>query len=66
MKVRTGLSKEHIYEQGIEKDLHVSFFSDYSISDTDEPGYVTLVINYAAIVGDKIPEVVKRLEEIFE
>lgn len=66
LKVRTGLSKEHIYEQGIEKDLHVSFFSDYSISDTDEPGYVTLVINYAAIVGDKIPEVVKRLEEIFE
>ena len=66
LKVRTGKSKEEIYEEGISKDLHISFFSDYVFSQKDEPGYVTLVINYAAIVPDKIPEVVKRLNEIFK
>ena len=66
MKVRTDKNKDEIYEEGISKDLHISFFSDYVFSQKDEPGYVTLVINYAAVVPDKIPEVVKRLSEIFK
>ena len=65
LKVKTKKSKEDIYSEGISKDLHISFFSDYALSQNDEPGYVTLVINYAAVVPDKIPEVVKRLNEIF-
>ena len=66
LKVRTDKNKDEIYEEGISKDLHISFFSDYVFSQKDEPGYVTLVINYAAVVPDKIPEVVKRLSEIFK
>ncbi len=65
LKIKTKKSKADIYDEGISKDLHISFFSDYILSDKGSPGYVTLVINYAAIVADKIPEVVKRLSEIF-
>lgn len=65
LKIKTNKSKEDIYREGIKKDLHISFFSDYILSDNDRPGSVTLVINYAAIVPDKITEVVKRLNEIF-
>ena len=65
LKIKTHKTKEDIYKEGISKDLHISFFSDYIVEDTDKPGFVTLVINYAAIVPDKIPEVVKRLNEIF-
>ena len=65
LKIRTDKSKDDIYTEGIGKDLHISFFSDYIMSDKDKPGFVTLVINYAAIVPDKVSEVVKRLNEIF-
>ena len=65
LKIKTDKSQNEIYNEGMEKDLHISFFSDYILTDKEEPGYVTLVINYAAIVSDKIPEVVKRLNEIF-
>ncbi len=65
LKVKTNLKKEYIYNEGINKELHISFFEDYSLSKKKEPGYVTLVINYAAMVSDKIPEVVSRLTEIF-
>ncbi|MBS4899641.1 MAG: PLP-dependent aminotransferase family protein [Clostridiales bacterium] len=64
LKVDTRKSHEEIYEEGIKRDLHISFFSDYSVKNVDETGTVTLVINYAAISGDKIGEVVKRLTEI--
>ncbi len=64
LKVATDKTQEEIYEEGIKKDLHISFFSDYSVKNVDENGSVTLVINYAAISGDKIGEVVKRLTEI--
>lgn len=65
LRIKTKKSKEDIYKEGISKDLHISFFSDYILSLKEKKGYVTLVINYAAIVADKIPEVVKRLNEIF-
>ena len=65
LRVKTDLDREHIYNEGINKELHISFFSDYSLQSEKEDGYITLVINYAAIVSDKIPEVVSRLTEIF-
>lgn len=65
LRVKTDLDKEYIYNEGINKELHISFFSDYSLQSEKEDGYITLVINYAAIVSDKIPEVVSRLTEIF-
>ena len=65
LRVKTDLDREYIYNEGINKELHISFFSDYSLQSEKEDGYITLVINYAAIVSDKIPEVVSRLTEIF-
>ena len=65
LRVKTDLDREYIYNEGINKELHISFFSDYSLQSEKEDGYITFVINYAAIVSDKIPEVVSRLTEIF-
>lgn len=65
LRVKTDLDKEYIYNEGINKELHISFFSDYSLLSEKEEGFVTLVINYAAIVSDKIHEVVTRLTDIF-
>ncbi len=65
LRVKTDLDREYIYNEGINKELHISFFSDYSVQSEKEEGFITLVINYAAIVSDKIHEVVTRLTDIF-
>ena len=64
LRVHTALSGNEIRLRAGEAGLSISTFSDYynlATEDTDR----TLVINYAAIEAEKIPEVLRRLSSIF-
>lgn len=65
LRVRTEWPKEEISRRGNRLGLRISFFSDYSMSDIDRPGEVTLVMNYAAIAPNQVTEVVARLNRLF-
>lgn len=65
LSVRTRLSEEEVRRAGLKADLSLSMYSDYSYSSEQADGCCTLVINYAGIGQDKIPEVVRRLARIF-
>ena len=65
LSVRTRLSEEEVRRAGLAADLSLSMYSDYSYSDVSGGDTCTLVINYAGIEQEKIPEVVRRLAGIF-
>ena len=65
LSVRTRLSEEEVRRAGLAADLSLSMYSDYSYSDVSGGDICTLVINYAGIEQEKIPEVVRRLAGIF-
>ena len=64
LNVRTRLSEEEVRQKGLQADLSLSMYSDYSYSAPKTPG-CTLVINYAGIQQEQIAEVVFRLSSIF-
>lgn len=75
--VRTGLDGEEVRRRGAEQGLNVSLFSDYLLKPDDRGnrttqrfeqysnGEVPLVVNYAGIEPDRVPETVRRLACIF-
>lgn len=65
LNIRTEMSDKQVFEAGIERDLHLSFYSDYSYAKYGGDGVCTLVFNYAGIARDKIEEAIRRLESIF-
>ena len=64
LSVRTRLSEEEVRQAGLAADLSLSMYSDYSYSEAGGE-FCTLVINYAGIEQEKIPELVRRLAGIF-
>ena len=64
LHIATKLTEEEVRQAAHAKDMHLSFYSDYSYRKMEEAG-CTLVINYAGIPSENIAEVVKRLSEIF-
>ncbi len=64
LNVRTRLSEEEVRQKGLQADLSLSMYSDYSYSAPGTSG-CTLVINYAGIQQEQIAEVVSRLSSIF-
>ena len=64
LNVRTCLSEEEVRQKGLQADLSLSMYSDYSYSAPGTSG-CTLVINYAGIQQEQIAEVVSRLSSIF-
>lgn len=64
LHVDTDLSDEEVLEAAKEQNLKLSLYSDYGIRPLYPDG-CTVIINYAAIAEEKIPEVVKRLCRIF-
>lgn len=66
LKVKTDLSEEEINEKCLENDLHILTYADYIKDDTDSDKSMTLVINYAGINPERIDDVIKRIERVFE
>ena len=66
LKVKTDLSEEEINEKCLENDLHILTYVDYIKDDTDSDKSMTLVINYAGINPERIDDVIKRIERVFE
>ena len=66
LKVKTDLSEEEINEKCLENDLHILTYADYIKDDTDSDKSMTLVINYAGINPERINDVIKRIERVFE
>lgn len=64
LHITTKLTEDEVRQAARAKDMHLSFYSDYSYRKMEEAG-CTLVINYAGIPSENIAEVVKRLSEIF-
>lgn len=64
LHITTKLTEDEVRQAARAKDMHLSFYSDYSYRKMEEAG-CTLVINYAGIPSKNIAEVVKRLSEIF-
>ena len=64
LSVRTRLSEAEVRQAGLAADLSLSMYSDYSYSEAGGE-FCTLVINYAGIEQEKIPELVRRLAGIF-
>jgi len=64
LRVRTALTEEEVRRAAAEKNIHLSFFSDYSYAETP-PGPPVLVINYAGIEPDRVGEVVAALASLF-
>ena len=65
LKIKTDMNNKQVFSAGIERDMQLSFYSDYSYAKSDNQGVCTLVFNYAGIARDKIEEVIHRLESIF-
>ena len=75
--VRTALTGEQVRERGAELGLNVSLFSDYLLAPNDRGnrttrrfeqysnGEVPLVVNYAGIEPDRVPETIRRLAHVF-
>ena len=55
LSVRTRLSEAEVRQAGLAADLSLSMYSDYSYSEAGGE-FCTLVINYAGIEQEKIPE----------
>ena len=66
LKVKTDLSEEEVNEKCLENDLHILTYADYIKDDTDSDKSMTLVINYAGINPERIDDVIKRIERVFE
>lgn len=64
LHITTKLTEDEVRQVARAKDMHLSFYSDYSYRKMEDAG-CTLVINYAGIPSKNIAEVVKRLSEIF-
>ena len=64
LHVDTELTEEAVRSAAAAASLQLSFYSDYSYTQTTSDG-ITLVINYAGIEESKLSEVIKRLEAIF-
>ncbi len=64
LKINTALSEEEIRAAAKNSELAISLYSDYSHAVTEE-NRSTLVINYAALESAQIPEIVRRMSEVF-
>ena len=76
--VRTSLTHDQIRQRGAEQGLNISLFNDYLLRDGDglserttkrfkkySNGETALVLNYAGIEPDRLPETVRRLACVF-
>ena len=64
LDVRTKLSSEEIRSAAKKADINLRMYSDYCISvprDLDR----AIVVNYAGVLEERIPEMVERLEMMF-
>ena len=76
--VRTSLAHDQVRQRGAEQGLNISLFNDYLLRDGDglserttkrfkkySNGETALVLNYAGIEPDRLPETVRRLACVF-
>ena len=76
--VRTSLTHDQVRQRGAEQGLNISLFNDYLLRDGDglserttkrfekySNGETALVLNYAGIEPDRLPETVRRLACVF-
>ncbi len=64
LTVKTHWTIDEIKLRARQNKIFLNFYSDYSSEDAAE-GQCRLVINYASIQEEQIPEVVKRLNNVF-
>ena len=76
--VRTSLTHDQVRQRGAEQGLNISLFNDYLLRDGDglserttkrfeqySKGETALVLNYAGIEPERLPETVRRLACVF-
>ena len=76
--VRTSLTHDQVRQRGVEQGLNISLFNDYLLRDGDglserttkrfeqySKGETALVLNYAGIEPERLPETVRRLACVF-
>lgn len=76
--VRTRLTHDQVRQRGAEQGLNISLFNDYLLRDGDglserttkrfeqySNGETALVLNYAGIEPERLPETVRRLACVF-
>ncbi len=76
--VRTSLTHDQVRQRGAEQGLNISLFNDYLLRDGDglserttkrfeqySNGETALVLNYAGIEPERLPETVRRLACVF-
>ena len=76
--VRTSLTHDQVRQRGVEQGLNISLFNDYLLRDGDglserttkrfeqySNGETALVLNYAGIEPERLPETVRRLACVF-
>ena len=76
--VRTSLTHDQVRQRGAEQGLNISLFNDYLLRDGDglserttkrfeqySNGETALVLNYAGIEPERLPETVRRLARVF-
>lgn len=76
--VRTSLTHDQVRQRGAEQGLNISLFNDYLLRDGDglserttkrfeqySNGETALVLNYAGIEPERLPETVRRLSRVF-
>ena len=76
--VRTSLTHDQVRQRGAEQGLNISLFDDYLLRDGDglserttkrfeqySNGETALVLNYAGIEPERLPETVRRLACVF-
>jgi GntR family transcriptional regulator/MocR family aminotransferase len=64
LDVRTKLSSEEIRSAAKKADINLRMYSDYCISVPKELDRA-IVVNYAGVLEERIPEMVERLEMMF-
>ncbi len=76
--VRTSLTHDQVRQRGVKQGLNISLFNDYLLRDGDglserttrrfeqySNGETALVLNYAGIEPERLPETVRRLARVF-
>lgn len=66
LRVKTPMSEEEINKKSLENDLHIMTYADYIKDKKESEKSMTLVINYAGIDPEKIDDVIKRIERVFQ
>ncbi len=64
LSIKTQMSDSELKQKALEKDIKLSFLSEYSLSENNKLKHI-IVLNYSGVNGNKIKEYITRLSELF-